>query len=203
MPLKIKICGLTREEDVDRAVALGAAFAGFVLHDKSPRFADFPLLERLLARLARRVPAVGVFVNPAPEFLRKAMALGLDIAQLHGAEPPEFFSGLPFPVWKAFRLRSGAEVAAAAASPADRVLVDADCGPLYGGSGQAADGGLAARLAARRPVVLAGGLNAGNLRAAAAAVRPWALDVSSGVESAPGVKSSEKLEALFAAARGL
>lgn len=197
MKPKIKICGLTREEDIDCALSLGADYIGFVLYEKSPRFVEIEKLKTLLARVRKRAITVGVFVNPSGEFLCRAMACGLDIAQLHGDESDAFVQSLRFPVWKTFRLKTEADIERALHSPSACCLIDADCGQAYGGSGQVADWKLAVRLSQQRPIILAGGINAQNIRRAAAEVRPFAIDISSGVESAPGIKDHEKLKQLF------
>ncbi|MDF9826823.1 phosphoribosylanthranilate isomerase [Ereboglobus sp. PH5-10] len=197
MKPKIKICGLTRGEDIDCALSLGADYIGFVLHEKSPRFVAIEKLKSLLARVRNRAATVGVFVNPSAKFLHSAMECGLDIAQLHGDETDEFVRQSRFPVWKTFRLETENDVTRALHSPAACCLADASCGPVYGGSGQVANWRLVARLSQQRPVVLAGGINAANIRRAVAEVRPFAIDISSGVESAPGIKDGEKLRQLF------
>jgi phosphoribosylanthranilate isomerase len=147
------------------------------------------------------VTRVGVFVNATPADVQAVVAhAGLDVVQLHGDEPAEAFAQVGARVIKVVTLDDEEDVdRAAGLSPAVWPLVDATDPARRGGTGRAADWGRAARLARRRPILLAGGLTADNVGDAVRAVRPWAVDVSSGVESAPGVKSADRLRAFFAA----
>ena len=200
---RVKICGLTRLEDAELAVELGADAVGFVFWPKSPRAVP---IERAAA-IARTLPAfvarVGVFVNPdRDEVRRTAGEVGLSAAQLHGDESPEAFAGAAPAIIKVAALAGDADVRAAIELPLDvTVLVDAVDPERRGGTGVQADWNSAARVAAVRPVILAGGLSADTATQAIQRVRPWAIDVSSGVEDRPGVKSAAKLRALFAAIR--
>lgn len=202
-PVAIKVCGITRVEDAERAVELGASALGFVLWPRSPRAVP----AARAASIARAVPAgvrrVGVFVNPSPDDVARAVAaIGLDAVQLHGDEPASEFAGVGAALVKAVALSGESDVEAAAAVPEDvTVLVDASDRERRGGTGRQANWALAARLSARRPVWLAGGLTAENVGEAIATVRPALVDVSSGVESAPGLKDSARLAAFFAAVR--
>jgi phosphoribosylanthranilate isomerase len=201
---RIKICGLTRLEDAALAVDLGADAIGFVLWPNSPRAVTVDRAASIAAALPSFVTRVGVFVNATPgEVGRAVQAIGLDVAQLHGDEPIEPYVGRARRLMKVVSLGDDTSVVAARALPAEvTLLVDAADRERRGGTGLRADWTRAAILARARPVVLAGGLSADNVLDALRVVRPWAIDVSSGVEAAPGVKSPEKLRALFRAVQG-
>lgn len=203
MNLCVKICGVTRPGDVESAVAAGADAVGFVLYERSPRFVPLERLRELTALVPPGVLRVGVVVNaPLQRVLRAAAAGGLDVIQFHGDESDALLAGFAAArVWRAVRLESGANVEAAARCPAERLVVDAGDGALRGGTGKVCDWSLAAELARRRPVLLAGGLTPANVAGAVRQVRPWGVDVSSGVEAAPGVKDSDLVREFVAAAR--
>lgn len=146
---------------------------------------------------------VGVFVNASPDDVRRVVAeIGLDVAQLHGDERAADYVGVAARVVKVVSLGDDADVRSAVALPVEvTVLVDAVNRERRGGTGERADWTRAARVARERPVILAGGLVAADVGDAIRRVRPWAIDVSSGVEDRPGIKSADKLRALFAAVR--
>ena len=197
----VKICGITRVEDARAALADGAAAIGFVFWPESPRYIDPERARSIVAALAPPVVTVGVFVNqPAEEVNRVAERVGLNVIQLHGDETPDFAAAMTRPVMKAVSLASG--TAAAEHWPVSvTLLVDAHDAERRGGTGRRADWTAAATLAARRRIVLAGGLTPENVRQAIAEVKPFGIDVSSGVESAPGIKDGNKLAALFEAVK--
>ncbi|TFH88196.1 phosphoribosylanthranilate isomerase [Billgrantia azerbaijanica] len=199
---RVKICGLTREADVDAAVALGADALGFVMWPGSKRALD----EARLAMLAARVPAfvtrVGLFVDQDPALIARC-AEHLDLLQFHGNEAPAFCAGFVRPWIKALRMRDGLDLHAAAAAYADAqaLLLDAYRPGVPGGTGETFDWSrIPASLA--KPVILAGGLTPDNVGEAIAAVHPFAVDVSGGVEASPGRKDARRLAAFFAAVRG-
>jgi phosphoribosylanthranilate isomerase len=195
----VKICGITRVEDARAALDGGATAIGFVFWPKSPRYIDPERARAIVAALASPVVTVGVFVNQPPdEVNRVAERVGLNAVQLHGDETPGFAEAMTRPVIKALSLANGSREAEG--WPADvTLLIDAHDTEQRGGTGKNADWAGAATLAGRRRIVLAGGLTPGNVRAAIAAVKPFGIDVSSGVESAPGIKDGDKLAALFEA----
>ena len=202
----VKICGIRRMEDARLAAELGAAALGFVFWPDSPRFID-PYRARPIAReLPPLVTRVGVFVDQPMDYVRGvARLLNLGAIQLHGHESPGYVaalarSGAP-PVIKSLAVTDAFQPAAALASipHAVTVLLDAHDPIIRGGTGRTIDWTLAAAAARLRPVVLSGGLRADNVVEAIAQVQPYAVDVSSGVESAPGVKDAGKLRALFSA----
>jgi phosphoribosylanthranilate isomerase len=197
--LRVKVCGITRQIDAARAVALGADALGFIFWPRSPR-AIAPAEARIvLAGLPSLVNRVGVFVNASPRDVAEVVrAAGLDVVQLHGDESVEDYADVGARVMKVAALDSAEDVDRVLAWPeAVTPVVDAVDRERRGGTGRLADWALAARVAASRPLLLAGGLHAGNVREAVAQVRPWGVDVSSGVEAEPGIKSLERLQAFF------
>ena len=201
MTPRIKVCGITRVEDAATAAELGAAAVGFVFWARSPRRITIETARAIGGILPPFVARIGVFVDmPADDVVRIVDDARLDGVQLHGDEKTDQYRKLKARLIKAVTLDSDTDVKAAATLPAHvTVLVDATDRVRRGGTGRVADWTNAAALAAQRPIILAGGLTAANVGDAIRQVRPWAVDVSSGVESAPGVKSRERLEAFFAA----
>ncbi len=197
----IKICGITRLEDARFAVACGANALGFVFWPDSPRSIDPARARAIAAVLPPFVTPVGVFVNQPAEYVNEvAAAVGLGVVQLHGDESSRF-RRQPEPAGV-----EGDDVdrddAAIDRWPAETmVLLDAHDPVRRGGTGRTIDWTAAASVAARRPIVLAGGLNPDNVADAIERVRPFGIDVSSGVEAAPGVKDHGRLKQLFDAIR--
>ncbi len=193
-PPKVKICGITRVEDALAAVRLGADALGLNFWPGSKRYIAPAEARDIVRRLPPFVAAVGVFVNPTrDEVLRAQDASGIGVVQLHGDEPPALCASIPFPVVKAIRVTDARALAALSSYEVRAFLLDASCAG-YGGGGVAFDWRLAATaVAGEVPVILAGGLHPGNVAEAIRAVQPWAVDVATGVESAPGVKDSEKM----------
>jgi phosphoribosylanthranilate isomerase len=199
----VKICGITRPEDAALAAELGARAIGLVFWPESPRAIDRVRAREIVASLPAGVDAIGVFVNQTEAAIEIAHEVGLSAIQLHGDEPPGSYGQLASPgngvaVIKAIAVRDDSAVGQAMdVPPGARVLLDAHDAVKRGGTGRTIDWSLAARIARQRPVILSGGLNAANVVEAIEAVRPIAIDVSSGVESEPGKKDSAKLRALF------
>lgn len=199
--IRVKICGITREEDALRAVRHGADAVGFILWPGSPRSIS---IERAAA-IARLLPPfvwkVGVFVNASPDEVERAtMAAKLDVAQLHGDENVDRYRHLAVRIVKSVALATEGDVDEALALPADVMpLVDAVDRERRGGTGKLAAWELAAKVAKARPTLLAGGLNAENIVDAIETVHPWGVDLSSSLEDSPGVKSAGKLAVFFAA----
>jgi len=193
----VKICGITRLEDAEAAVAAGAGAIGFIFWPKSPRFIDPHRARAIAAALPPFVTAVGVFVNQPLAYVNGVASLvGLGAVQLHGDETPEFAATVTRPVMKAVSIgRDEAQIWPSRV----RLLLDVHDPVARGGTGRTIDWAAAAGLAARREVVLAGGLTPDNVADAVARVRPFGIDVSSGVERAPGIKDHGRLKALFEA----
>lgn len=197
----VKICGITRGEDALAAVEAGAAALGFVFWPKSPRFVDPYRARAIVARLPPFVTTVGVFVNQeAREINEVAATARLSAVQLHGDEEPGFAAGLTRPVIKAVVL-DGQARAWAEWPPRVTLLADGTDPKRRGGTGTLADWTAAALVAKVRRLVLAGGLTPENVAEAIARVKPFAVDVSSGVEVAPGIKDHTRLGKLFDAVR--
>jgi phosphoribosylanthranilate isomerase len=201
---RIKICGLTRPQDVVAAADAGADAVGFNCYPNSPRFVS----PDRLPLLAREVPAfitpVLVFVNPdAREVERALQAVPDALLQFHGDETPAICEAPKRPYLRAVRVTSRDALLDCATRFASAVAILADTvTPGFGGSGVPFDWSLLPSPAERtKPVILAGGLNAGNVAAAMRATRPYAVDVSSGVETAPGIKSAERMQQFIAAVR--
>jgi phosphoribosylanthranilate isomerase len=200
--IKVKICGIRRLEDALVAAELGASALGFVFWPSSPRYIDPHRARPIVFALPPFVSTVGVFVDQPPDFISGVVRLlSLGAVQLHGSEPAESYVHSAYPVIKAVPVTDGVDSAAAAAAVPARatVLLDAHDPVKRGGTGRTIDWTQAAAAARVRPVILSGGLTADNVGSAVDAVQPYAIDVSSGVESTPGVKDPGKLRALFAA----
>ena len=195
----VKICGITRREDALLAVDLGAWAVGFVFWPGSPRYCDPRIARAIINALPASVLKVGVFVDqPAGHIRMVAGESGITTVQLHGRESILVAQSLGRPVFKAVAVSNGFTPAALDQIPPEiTVLLDAFDPATHGGTGRTIDWSAAAAAAARRPVVLAGGLNAANIAEAIRRVRPRAVDLSSGVESAPGIKDPAKLRAFF------
>ncbi len=201
-PVRVKICGVTRLEDALLAVRLGADALGFNFWPRSKRFIAPAAAREIVRRLPPLVTTVGVFVDPTQnEVVRAVATSGVQVAQLHGDEPPSLCAALPLPVLKAIRVRDAASLEALAAYDGAAGLLLDSASPGYGGSGATFDWTLAAAAAAARPVILAGGLGPDNVAEAVRAVRPWAVDVASGVEAAPGLKDAERMRRFIEAAK--
>lgn len=201
MSTKIKICGLTRAQDIQAANALQLDYIGFVFAPKSKRFVAPEQAKQLRQQLAPGIQAVGVFVNAPPEQIAALLADGtIDIAQLHGQEDAAYIARLRSltraPIWQAFRIENTEDISRANASPADLVLLDHGAG----GTGERFDWTLLHGMA--RPFVLAGGLTPQNAAEAIAQARPYAVDASSGCET-NGVKDPAKMLAFVNAIRNV
>ena len=199
---RVKICGIRRPEDAQLAVALGADALGFIFWPQSPRFIDPRDAEPIAAELPPFVATVGVFVDqPAAYVADVARGLKLTAVQLHGHEQIEDYQQLPQRLIKAVAVGGETDAARAidALAPEVTVLLDAHDPVRRGGTGRTIDWSAAARCAAARPVILSGGLTADNVGDAIETVRPYAIDVSSGVEARPGVKDAARMRALFGA----
>ncbi len=196
----VKICGITRSDDAEAAVDAGANALGFVFWPSSPRFIDPYRARGIVAALPPFVTAVGLFVNQPAEYINGVASLvRLGAVQLHGDESPEDAALVARPIVKAigFTARPDADADIDRWSARVTVLLDAHDPARRGGTGQMVDWTAAARVAARRRTILAGGLTPDNVGEAIACVQPFGVDVSSGVEQAPGLKDRARLRALF------
>ena len=190
---RVKFCGMTRPDDVDAAVRLGADAIGLILVPGSPRFIDVAQAAMIRRRLPPFVQAVALFRDAAADAVRRALdALRPDLLQFHGEESPEYCASFGWPYLRAVPMKPVAELAdwerrfAGAAA----LLLDAHGAGEQGGSGRTFDW---TAIRASRPFVLAGGLTPGNVGEAVRTARPYAVDVSSGIERAPGEKDAAKM----------
>jgi phosphoribosylanthranilate isomerase len=201
---RVKICGVTRPADAEAAVALGAWAIGLNHWEGTPRRVDPAAAAEFGAALKRRCEVAGVFVNPTLEEVVAAVENAqLTMVQLHGEEGPAFCAEAArrtgTKVIKALRVRSAADVQAAETYRVDYHLLDAHRPGVPGGTGESFDWELLAERRSKIPLILAGGLTPDNVADAIQVARPFAIDVASGVESGPGIKDGELLEALFEA----
>jgi phosphoribosylanthranilate isomerase len=193
--VQVKICGITRLEDAQAAVEAGADALGFVFYPPSPRCVTPDQAEQMIQRLPPFVTTVGLFVDVPPDIVHDiALWCGLDRVQLHGRETPEFCARVRRPVIKAFRIKNADSLADLPGYRVAAYLLDAYVeGALPGGTGASFAWELAARVKPHGPVILAGGLTPENIAAAIAQIHPYGVDVSSGVECAPGIKDHRKI----------
>ncbi len=204
--IKVKVCGITNAEDALAAVEAGADALGFIFYEKSPRYVVPAVAANIIAELPPLVTPVGVFVNEGLATVRSIMdTCGLAMAQLHGDENVSYCRELARPAMKALRLRDRGSLLALAEyqgrGGVRGFVLDTFSELAYGGTGQITDWGLAADVAKSTPILLAGGLTADNVTEAIRTVRPYGVDVSSGVESAPGKKDLAKMRAFVDAVR--
>jgi phosphoribosylanthranilate isomerase len=197
----LKICGITSLDAAEHAVEQGATALGFVLWPRSPRFVPRSEVARIVAQLPPTVTTVGVFVNEASDEIARTMErTNLSAIQLHGDEPAAYGHALAWPILRAVTLETAPRIVLE--WPEDTtLLLDAADPERRGGTGQQVDWEAAAALARKHRVVLAGGLTPANVAVAIARVRPYGIDVSSGVEDAPGVKNPDKVSQFLASAR--
>jgi phosphoribosylanthranilate isomerase len=200
MSARIKICGLTRIDDARLAASLDVDAVGVVLWPGSPRAVGLAEAATLCQALPPWTARVGVFVSPSVDDVRTAViTVGLGVIQLHGVDDPTPFRALQLPVLWAASLRDGA--AAPVAPAGTTLLLDAHDPVRHGGTGRTIDWSRARAIAARERLVLAGGLTAENVARAITEVRPYGVDVSSGVEATPGIKSAVRMRAFVEAVR--
>lgn len=196
---RVKICGITHEKDALLACELGAWALGFIFYKKSPRYVAPSKAAEIIRRLPPFVTPVGVFVNAGKEeVLKISKGCGIRTFQFHGEESAAFCRGFrSYRVIKALRVGGASDLKAASRYDASAYLFDTFKKDLYGGTGQPFDWTLLKNFPRKRPVILSGGLHSGNILEAIRAVRPYAVDVASGVEERPGRKDPHKLRALF------
>jgi len=203
---RIKFCGVTALDDAELAVAAGAWAIGLIFWPRSPRRCDPDAAAEIAAAVKRRVEVAGVFVNATLDHIGEtAEATGVTMLQLHGDEGPAYCAEAArrtgCKVIKAMRVRSGADVQALASFHTDYHLLDSYTAGVPGGTGETFAWEIARAHRGPVPVILSGGLDPGNVGEAIADVRPFAVDVASGVERAPGRKDPEKLRAFATAVR--
>lgn len=199
MTARVKICGLARPQDVEAAVACGADAIGLVFYAPSPRAVDLEQARILAAKVPAFVAVTGLFVNPERDYVEAVLdAVPLDLLQFHGDESPEFCQSFGRRWIKAVRVREPGQIEQAFADyhQASGLLVDAWDPNRYGGTGQSFNWSLIPE-SRPLPLILAGGLSSDNVARAIEQVRPWAVDVSGGVEESKGKKDATKLSQFF------
>lgn len=196
---RIKICGITREQDIQAVAHSGADALGLVFYTKSPRHVTLQQAARLARAMPPFVTLVGLFVDPSAAEVRAALsAVALDVLQFHGDETPEFCAQFGRPYLKAIRVKNGVDLVECAAryAGAQGLLLDAYVEGTQGGTGESFDWALIPQNFPL-PVILSGGLHPGNVAQAIKQVRPYAVDVSSGVEASKGIKDAAKVAAFI------
>lgn len=196
----IKICGITRVEDAQAAADAGATALGFNFYPRSKRYIAPHDVLPITRTVPRGVWKVGVFVNEVPEVVEAiAKQVGLDVVQLHGDEQPDALPSFQR-IWKAFRVEPGFSLSAMDRYPSvEAFLLDGPAGAEYGGTGKPFAWGIAAQC--ERKTILAGGLDAANVRHAIAEAHPWGVDACSKLETAPGIKDHRKMVEFVEAAK--
>jgi phosphoribosylanthranilate isomerase len=203
MAVRVKICGITRSQDLHAACNAGADALGFVFYEKSPRHLTIAAAAALLRELPPFVQSVGLFVNAAPAFIEEVLnAAPLDLLQFHGDETPADCARFGRPWIKAVRVNQGTNLLKCAADfdGARGLLLDAFVPGVPGGTGERFDWSLIPA-SLPKPIVLSGGLTPDNVAEAVQRVRPWAVDVSSGVEVSKGIKDAHKIARFIAKAK--
>ncbi len=200
--IRIKVCGITREEDARAAVEFGADALGFIFYPKSPRAIEPERAAEIIRALPPFVTSVGVFVDEPPEAVRRVVEIaGLNAVQLHGSEPPEAMAQYPGRVIKAFRVRGPETLAELPRYKVSALLLDTYKKGVMGGTGETFDWSLAVEAKQYGRIVLSGGLTPENVADAVRHVRPYAIDVSSGIETEPGIKDHGRMKRLIQNAR--
>jgi len=199
MSVLVKICGLTNLDDTLDAVELGADFLGFNFYPDSPRFIEPNDALDIIQEVPQQVKKVGIFVNQDPQtVIDTAVELQLDFLQFHGDESADYCNAFGRPWIKAFRLRDESDLGKIAAYDSPWLLVDAYVEKAFGGTGVVSNWDLAKKAKKNGLLFLSGGLKPENVEQAISAVHPYAIDVASGVEQAPGIKDRSKIAELIA-----
>ena len=207
---RVKVCGITRPEDAEKASELGVDALGFIFAGKSPRYIDSLKAWEIIKNISPFISCVGVFVNSGIEEVKRIIdECGLVQVQLHGEEPVEYCRQLKewrksLSICKAFRVRSdstGKELDSYNAD-VDSMLLDTYSSSAAGGTGETFDWNIIEPLDLKKPLILAGGLNPENVLEAISLTSPFAVDVNSGIEDSPGIKNHQKMKAVFDAVAG-
>lgn len=200
--VEVKICGLTSPDDALRCIEAGADAIGINFWPGSPRCVDLATARSIVQAAGDRAEMVGVFVDFDLNRVRETLvATGVQWAQLHGSEPPDLVAALLPWAYKAIGVKDGSAVEIARTYPGEHLLLDASAPGMPGGTGRTFDWTIAAEVAKERKLTLAGGLNPDNVADAVTAVRPFRVDVASGVESEPGRKDPELVRRFIEAAK--
>ncbi|KAB2834794.1 MAG: phosphoribosylanthranilate isomerase [Candidatus Dadabacteria bacterium] len=200
--VRVKICGITNENDALSAAGLGADALGFIFYKGSKRYIDPKEAGRIISSLPPFVSAVGVFVNQSIEEIKEYARLsGIDTVQLHGDETPVFCEEVPYKMIKAVRVKDAVNIAEVELYPVRAILFDKHSDEMYGGTGSHFDWGVLKDLEISKKIILSGGLTPENVSQAVRLVRPYGVDVSTGVEDAPGKKNHEKMRKFIEAVK--
>ena len=196
--MRVKICGITRVDDALAAVEAGADALGFIFVRSSPRFISNEVARVIIQEIPPFVTPIGVFVDPTDADVRSNIsATGIRYVQLHGNETPEFQMALPVPAYKAFRVDGGFQVSHLAKYPGPAYMLDTYVAGRGGGTGRSFDWKIAIEAKKSGLIILSGGITPANVGEAIREVAPFAIDVNSGVETAPGIKDRAKIRLLF------
>jgi phosphoribosylanthranilate isomerase len=201
----VKICGLTSLEDTLAAIEMGADFLGFNFYPQSSRYLSYERAQKIFEEIPSNIPKVGVFVNEEYQnIIDLVQLLEFDYLQFHGDETPEFCNAMGHPWFKAIRLTDEKSLEIIPKYETEFILVDAAVSGKYGGTGIKANWQLAKKVGEmNKKVILAGGLNPENVQAAIATVQPFAVDVTSGIESREGKKDFNKMEEFITKAKSV
>jgi phosphoribosylanthranilate isomerase len=203
MATRVKICGITSERDAASAIEAGADALGFVFYEKSPRFVTREIARDIIAKVPPFITTVGVFVNETADVIKGLREfVPLDRVQLHGDEPPEFSELLGPGVIKALRIKGEEDILVLKDYNATAFLLDAFVDGKPGGTGATFDWAIALEAKRYGRIILSGGLTPENVAEAVVRAAPYAVDVSSGVESSPGVKDPDKIRRFIEEAKG-
>jgi len=201
--LRIKVCGITRLEDAVAAAECGADALGFVFYRKSPRFIEPEDAAAIIGKLPPFVVPVALFVNEDEKKVSEITSMtGINVIQFHGDETPDYLSRFHERVIRAVRIKAETPLDSLAGLDVSAILFDAYSAAAYGGTGATFDWGLVGNFRGSSRIILAGGLTPENVGAAVRSVGPYAVDVSSGVESSPGIKDRKKMKLFITNARG-
>lgn len=197
--IPVKICGIKNIKDAEAAVKHGAKAIGFIFFNKSPRFISINNSISIANSLPKSIKKIGVFVNSPTDIINSIIKkVNLDLIQLHGDEPDEFCNFFDIPVIKAFQVKSIKDLQKIKLyKNISAILLDNHNENLYGGTGKSFDWKLLNNVEFKFPIILSGGLNSSNINNAINLVKPNAVDVNSGVENSPGIKSPKKIKSLF------
>ena len=200
--VRVKICGITNKSDALSAAGLGADALGFIFYKGSKRYIDPKEAGRIISSLPPFISAVGVFVNQGIEEIKEYARLsGIDTVQLHGDETPVFCGEVPYRMIKAVRVKDAVNIAEVELYPVRAILFDKHSDEMYGGTGSHFDWGVLKGLSISKKIILSGGLTPENVSQAVRLVKPYGVDVSTGVEDAPGKKNHEKMRKFIEAVK--
>jgi phosphoribosylanthranilate isomerase len=200
--VRVKICGITRQQDADAAVEAGVNALGFIFTRTSPRYVSEDTAREIIRSLPSSVIPVGVFVNERrKEIERMVESTGIRTLQMHGDESPDDVDGYVLPVWKGLRVGYGFDVSVLSRYSSSAFVLDAFSNDQYGGTGKTIDWNIAVQAKKFGNIILSGGMTPENIKQAVETVAPYAVDINSGVEVSPGIKDNDRINQLFAALR--